>query len=95
MERVMFEAIKFDAANVNAAAQYAFGRCYLNGNGVRKGMKSAKAWFEKSAKRGCAEAEFKLGQLLQTSIGTPKRVKCGLRKPRNKAMRKYFSWIIC
>jgi hypothetical protein len=56
------------AANGNdPVAMYNLGYIYEHGKGVAKSIKDAQDWYLKSASRGYAQAQYKMGQLLEAT----------------------------
>src|SRR5260370_1187137 len=50
-------------------AQYALGRMYAAGEGVRQDYAEALRWFRKAAAQGCALAQNRLGVMYERGIG--------------------------
>ena len=49
----------------NAKAQYLYGVCYYNGEGVEENLTNAIYWFKKAAEQGHADAQAALKMLQQ------------------------------
>lgn len=47
----------------NAEAMYHYGNAYAEGLGVRPDLGEARNWWDSSAEKGCADAQFALGRL--------------------------------
>jgi TPR repeat protein len=58
------------ADNGDAAAQYALGRMYLEGRGVKSSSAEAFIWFSKAALRNNPGAEFELSVMFASGSGT-------------------------
>lgn len=56
-----FAYYKESADSGYVAAQFAVGKCYENGNGVKKNKEEAQRWYEMAAEEGHLEAKEKLG----------------------------------
>jgi uncharacterized protein len=64
----------------NAAAQYAVGRAYSSGEGVRKSSRSALKWMRKAAEQGYADAQFWIGESYRNGYGgVRKNIKTALQ----------------
>jgi TPR repeat protein len=55
-----------------AAAQFALGVMYANGQGVTQDYQAALAWFRKSAEQGNADAQYNLGVMYAKGLGVAK-----------------------
>src|SRR5690349_14669415 len=53
-----FESTKRAAQRGDAKAQFALGRMYENGDGVRENAVRAACWYRKAAERGDAAAQY-------------------------------------
>ena len=54
------ETIQRMAEEGYPAAQYNFGICHLQGEGVLKDMTKAMSWFQQAAENGLPEAQYNL-----------------------------------
>ena len=64
MKQDYAEAVKWfrtAAKQDNADAQYSFGCCYDNGEGVEQDYAEAVKWYHKAAEQGNVDAQYNLG----------------------------------
>ena len=54
-------ALRAQAEQGDATAQYNLGVCYANGKGVEKDAEEAVKWYHKAAEQGNARAQYNLG----------------------------------
>lgn len=50
-------------------SQFMLGQCYFNGYGIKKDLKEAVAWYQKSAEKGYSRAQEELGVCLFNGFG--------------------------
>ncbi len=53
-------------------AEFEIGARYAEGRGVLEDMRSAVAWYEKSAEAGLAPAQYRLGSIYEKGLGVPR-----------------------
>ena len=66
------EAVKRNAKQGDAKAQYALGRSYENGVGVHESSAKAARWYRKAAEQGLAPAQYSLGRMYAAGLGVRK-----------------------
>ena len=69
-DRDLFLYIKAKAEAGDIQAQSALGEAYWFGQGTQQNDRLARIWWEKSAKRGDADAQYNLGALYQNKNDT-------------------------
>ena len=85
----LFDAIRIEAEQGNAIAQYALGMMYLMGRGVDRNEEEAEKLFRMSAEQGYARAQYELGQVLQIGPKTEEAITWFFRsaeQDNNKAL---------
>ena len=85
-DRDLFLYIKAKAEAGDIQAQSALGEAYWFGQGTQQNDRLARIWWEKSAKRGDADAQYNLGALYQNKNDTT-AISFGLKKRLNKETR--------
>ncbi|MCP4008900.1 MAG: hypothetical protein GY726_05220, partial [Proteobacteria bacterium] len=76
--RRAFDAWSLDSYEGNAEAQYNLGVLYLEGQGVERNVKQARAWFLKAAEKDQLEAQHNLGHMSLSGKGVKKNVQDAL-----------------
>jgi len=75
------------AANLgNAAAQFALGAMYSNGQGVAQDYKEATRWYRQAAAQGVSQAQFNLGNIYSNGRGVAQDYKEAVRWYRQAAV---------
>ncbi|PLX37508.1 MAG: hypothetical protein C0606_04180 [Hyphomicrobiales bacterium] len=67
-------ALRQDAADGNADAQFEVAARYTNGQGVAQDLKTASEWYERAASQGNGPAQYRLGSLYEKGTGVAKDV---------------------
>jgi hypothetical protein len=81
-----FYYMKLAATNQNKYAQFILGFYYEHGIFVKRSIKVAKTWYERSASQGFAEAQTALGNLLMKQIDTSHELSEEAQLTKQKAL---------
>ena len=64
-------SLRLAAANGNSSAEFEVGARFAEGKGPSQDFKAAARWYQRSASRGFAQAQYRLGTLYERGLGVP------------------------